>query len=187
MRSSNDAAQTPAPADHKARLVTVLQGEFACGSEPDLILSTVLGSCVCVCLHDPIMKLGGMNHFLLPEDQGSNIKDLIFGAHSMEMLINDLLRRGASRTSLEAKMFGGARMISGLSDIGARNANFARQFLSNEGFRILADDTGGARGRRLRYWPENGRVQMRYMIATHLDTTRPAKAAARASDDVELF
>ena len=170
--------------------LTVLQGEFAASSDPTCALNTVLGSCVSVCLHDPGMSIGGMNHFLLPDGDSSSVDDMIYGLHSMELLINNLLRNGARRQNLQAKLFGGASMISGLSNIGERNIQFAHQFLSDEGFPILAEDTGGRRGRRLRYWPASGRVQMRYMQvaeAAQIKETSPVKKPASTSSDVELW
>ena len=165
---------------------TVLQGEFATSSDPTCVLNTVLGSCVSVCLHDPDVRIGGMNHFLLPQGDAGSVDDMIYGLHSMELLINNLLRNGARRAHLQAKLFGGASMISGLSDIGERNVKFAHQFLDDEGFKILAEDTGGRRGRRLRFWPASGRVQMRYMqVAEAVEIQE--RVAAKPTSDVELF
>ncbi len=168
---------------------TVLQGEFAASTDPACALNTVLGSCVSVCLHDPDAQMGGMNHFLLPDGDASSVDGVIFGLHSMELLINGLLRNGAVRSKLQAKLFGGASMISGLSNIGERNVAFAHQFLKDEGFPIIAEDTGGRRGRRLRYWPASGRVQMRYMQVAEteeIQEVRPVKPV-KPSSDVELF
>ena len=168
---------------------TVLQGEFAASRDPTCVLNTVLGSCVSVCLHDPDMRIGGMNHFLLPDGDASSVDDMIYGLHSMELLINNLLKGGARRAHLQAKLFGGASMISGLSNIGDRNVDFAHQFLTDEGFSIVAEDTRGRRGRRLRFWPASGRVQMRYMQvaeAEQIQETIAPKPTSTASD-VELW
>ena len=168
---------------------TVLQGEFAASSDPTCSLNTVLGSCVSVCLFDADVRIGGMNHFLLPEGAASSVDDMIYGLHSMELLINNLLRNGARRSHLQAKLFGGASMISGLSNIGERNIQFAHQFLSDEGFDIAAEDTGGRRGRRLRFWPASGRVQMRYMQVAEAELIKEAAAPkpVTSASDVELW
>lgn len=141
------------------RTVAVVQGEFKISAEPQVVLSTVLGSCVAVCLYDPGVRVGGMNHFLLPSREGSNSNDIRYGAHAMELLINGLLKSGASRSRLEAKIFGGASMASRLQDIGTSNALFARGFLADESIPILSESLGGTLARRVRFWPESGRVQ----------------------------
>jgi len=168
---------------------TVIQGEFATSSDPNCSMNTVLGSCVSVCLYDPIARIGGMNHFLLPDGSGSSVDEMIYGLRSMELLINSLLRSGANRSDLKAKLFGGASMISGLSSIGRRNIEFAHKFLSDEGFEVLGEDLGGRRGRRLRFWPTTGRVQMRYMQAAEApEIIEPAPVAApKPNTDIELF
>jgi len=168
---------------------TVIQGEFATSSDPKCALNTVLGSCVSVCLFDPVSRIGGMNHFLLPDGSGSSMDEMIYGLHSMELLINSLLRSGAQRSQLKAKLFGGASMISGLSSIGRRNVEFAHRFLNDEGFEVLGEDTGGKRGRRLRFWPVTGRAQMRYMqVAETTEIVEPASVAPKSqSSDIELF
>jgi chemotaxis protein CheD len=145
---------------HPIRKIHVIQGECQVVTEPNVVLSTVLGSCVAACLRDPGAGVGGMNHFLLPGgDTSRNQESERYGAYLMELLINGLLKRGARRDRIEAKLFGGARMLQGLSDIGAQNAAFARQFLANEGIRILAENLGGTHGRRLEFFPVSGRAR----------------------------
>jgi chemotaxis protein CheD len=113
------------PQGRPASLV-ITQGEFAVGDSPDMVISTILGSCVAVCLRDPILRIGGMNHILLPNAAGGRIGAVSFGASDMERLMNALLKRGAMRSRLEAKVFGGAAVVSGLSDIGAEHRLRAR-------------------------------------------------------------
>lgn len=142
------------------RRIHVIQGEYQVVSEPNVVLSTVLGSCVAACLRDPEAGVGGMNHFLLPGGDTSGRQEADrYGAYLMELLINGLLKRGARRDRIEAKLFGGARMLQGLSDIGAQNSAFAREFLANEGIRILAENLGGTHGRRLEFFPVSGRAR----------------------------
>lgn len=146
-------------ADAGDRIETVLQGEFRVSADPNVILSTVLGSCVAVCLHDPHNRIGGMNHFLLPgRETGDGVK-IRFGAHAMELLINTLLKQGAARGNLVAKLFGGSAMSRNLADIGAANAAFACEFLSNEGIPVVSESLRGTSARRLKFWPVTGRAQ----------------------------
>jgi chemotaxis protein CheD len=143
------------------KTIHLIQGEYQVVDDPDRILATVLGSCVAACLRDPEAGVGGMNHFLLPGDAESSRAGEAerYGVHLMELLVNDLLKQGARRDRLEGKLFGGARMLEGLSDIGAKNAAFAKRFLMNEGIRIVAEALGGTRGRRVEYFPVSGRAR----------------------------
>jgi len=166
------------------RLRHIGQGEFATGDGSGAAIATILGSCVATCLFDRGAGLGGMNHFLLPEGGGSAIQPSSFGTHAMELLINALIKQGAIRSRLEAKVFGGARMIKGLSDIGARNAEFVRDFLRREGIACVAQSLGGTSARRVEFWPETGRARQR-MVAQTPVPEMPVKV--EASSDVELF
>ncbi len=141
--------------------IHIIQGEYRVIDDPDAVLATVLGSCVAACLRDAEAGVGGMNHFLLPGDLSGarNGEAERYGVHLMELLVNGLLKKGARRERLEGKLFGGARMMEGLSDIGAKNAEFAKHFLKNEGIRIVAENLGGTRGRRVEYSPVSGRAR----------------------------
>ena len=148
-------------------------------------MSTVLGSCVAACLFDPVRGVGGMNHFLLADGDGEEA--MRYGAYAMEVLINDLLKLGASRERLQAKLFGGAKMIERLNDIGADNARFARRFLATEGIPIVGESLGGRRARRIEFWPVGGRARQRE-VEQFVDTAaaRPAPRPV-IDDDIELF
>ena len=156
--------------------VYVAQGEYQTTDQEHVVLSTVLGSCVAACIWDPEAKLGGMNHFLLANSSESDkAKSLRFGVHAMEMLINDLLKKGARRSGLRAKLFGGANMASNLGDIGASNARFAKQFLATEDIPCVAESLGGTNARRVLFRPSLGHV--RQMIVESGDfVERPAPA-----------
>lgn len=154
-------------ADARQQKVNIVQGEFFVTDDPNVMVTTLLGSCVAACIRDPIARVGGINHFLLP---GSDLRmrDMEaerYGVHLMELLVNGLLQRGARRERLEAKLFGGARTIEGLSDIGARNAAFAEKFLHNEEINIVGGSLGGECGRRLQFWPVSGRARQAVMSA----------------------
>ncbi len=140
----------------------MIQGEQCVSEDPHDVLATLLGSCVAACLHDPVAGVGGMNHFLLPGDR-RRVRAERFGVHAMELLVNALLSQGASRSRLEAKLFGGANTIQGLSDIGTMNAAFAKRFLQREGIRITSECLGGTRGRRIQFWPVAGRARRIFM------------------------
>ncbi len=128
------------------------------------MLVTVLGSCVAACIRDPVAKVGGMNHFMLPESDsgiwGIASASMRFGNFAMEQLINDILFRGGRRQNLEIKVFGGASITAGGAQIGMRNADFVETYLREEGLRIIAADLRGMHARRIHYYPLNGLVRM---------------------------
>jgi chemotaxis protein CheD len=145
----------------------IIQGEFFVTDDPNVVLTTILGSCVAACIRDPAAQVGGMNHFLLPgSDSSSNRQEAERQTvHLMELLLNGLLKRGAQRQRLEAKLFGGARTMEGLADIGAMNANFAEGFLRLEGISVIGGSLRGARGRRIQFWPVSGRARQAFINA----------------------
>ena len=165
----------------------IVQGQFALSSHPDEVLTTILGSCVAVCMRDPVARVGGINHFLLPGEVGA--EGVRYGVNAMELLVNGLLQRGARRDRLEASTFGGARVVKGLSDIGAQNAAFAERFLRAEGITCTGGSTGGERARRIQFWPVSGRTRQMYLTqseSVRLDRPVPAPVAVDAGA-VELF
>lgn len=167
----------------------VMEGEFFVSNDPNLVLSTVLGSCVAACLRDPVARIGGMNHFLLPgdADRARSSDAERYGVHLMELLVNGLMSSGAQRERLEAKLFGGAKTIFKTSDVGAMNARFAEQFLKNEGIRILGGSLGGPQGRRIEFWPVTGRA--RQISMAEPPPLAPPKAVPKPlpDGDLELF
>jgi chemotaxis protein CheD len=176
--------------DHHKK-IHIIQGEYRVVADPNVVLSTVLGSCVAACLRDAEAGVGGMNHFLLPGESGeSHGGDAErYGVHLMELLVNGLLKKGARRQNLEGKLFGGARMLEGLSDIGAKNAQFAKRFFANEGIRLVAEDLGGVRGRRIEFYPVSGRARQILLSGGPPPVQAPARAPApRPSEGtLELF
>lgn len=170
--------------------IHVIQGEHHVATGPDTMLTTVLGSCVAACIRDPVAGVGGMNHFLLGEQTGPETDQEAqrYGAYAMELLINGLIAKGAKRNRLEAKLFGGARMFEGLSDVGASNAVFAKKFLANEGIPVTGESLGGTCARRIEFWPESGRVRQRLVVQQDLpDTVRQPRPRPAPAGDVELF
>lgn len=138
--------------DHRYRgwTVAVLAGEV-CVTAGDETLTTVLGSCVAVCVRDRATGVGGMNHMLLPEGHGRAL---------IQRLVDGVLALGARRDDLEFKLFGGGHVIGGLSDIGGDNVASVRAYLAGHGFAIAAADVGGHDARRLRYQPRTGRSML---------------------------
>ncbi len=161
--------------DEGEHRVNIIQGEFHVTADPKVVLTTLLGSCVAACIRDPEAGVGGMNHFLLPgQHAGSDQHESeSYGVHLMELLVNGLLKRGARRDRLEAKLFGGARTMEGLSDIGARNMHFAEHFLKYEGINYIGGSLGGDGGRRLQYWPVNGRARQSIFASEKLIPQAP--------------
>jgi chemotaxis protein CheD len=150
----------------------ILPGEYYVTRE-DEVIDTVLGSCVAACIRNPRLSIGGMNHFMLPRPSGTGNdaweqvagRATRYGTASMEQLINSVLRAGGTRQDLEVKIFGGGRVIAKLSDIGARNIEFVREFLRHEGLQVAAEDSGDICSRHVQYFPRSGRVRVRHLSA----------------------
>lgn len=176
--------------------VKVLPGEFFVAAE-DVVLTTLLGSCVSACIWDPSARVGGMNHFLLPDSGGSDplSESGRYGAFAMEQLINELLKRGARKAALEAKVFGGGHVMEHFTtiDVGTRNAEFVLKFLRTEGIRVVSQDLLDVHPRRVAFFPVSGRA-----LSKRLAKVDPALiaeerqysaqiATARFGGEVELF
>ena len=144
----------------------ILPGEVYVSLHGEMI-ATVLGSCVAACVRDVKKGIGGMNHFMLPEPSehstqwGSDNLATRYGNWAMEALINEILKRGATRANLEIKLFGGGQIIEHMTDIGMRNIQFVREFVNAEGLAIAASDLGGQRPRKVLYFPDTGAVKVK--------------------------
>ena len=179
----------------QATIITVAPGEHEITSAKDEIVATVLGSCISVCMRDPQAGVGGMNHFLLPgsaEAMASGGDATRYGVHLMELLINGLLKQGARRDRLEAKIFGGAKTIARFSNVGEQNAAFAMQFLRDEGIRVVGSSTGGEFGRKLEFWPISGRARQYPLTGAETQRTvaaeqKPAAAPRPVESSIEFF
>lgn len=131
----------------------------------DMLIVTVLGSCVSACIRDSKTGIGGMNHFMLP-DGGSGDRDspvsesMRYGTYAMEVLINQLLKNGARRENLEAKIFGGGNVLRSFTttNVGDRNAAFVKKFLKEEGIRVTGEDLLDIYPRKVYYFPKTGKV-----------------------------
>jgi chemotaxis protein CheD len=152
----------------------ILPGEYYYTGH-DMLIVTVLGSCVSACIRDRVSGLGGMNHFMLPDGGDSNSPvsaSMRYGTYAMEVLINDLLKAGARRENLEAKVFGGGAVLKGFTalNVGERNAAFVTDFLKTEKMRVVAQDLNDIYPRKVYFFPRTGKVLVKKLMQTHNDT-----------------
>ena len=179
--------------------VKILPGEYYVTGR-DMVLVTVLGSCVAACIRDKLTGIGGMNHFMLPEsnNDGGNPVGLAgrYGTYAMELMINQLLKNGARRANLEAKVFGGGNVLRGftVANVGQRNSDFVLNYLKTENIALLAQDLMDIYPRKVYYFPATGRTLVKQLRSVHNDTIVRREqqyiARIRSSDvqgDVELF
>jgi chemotaxis protein CheD len=145
-------------------LVKILPGEFYLTRSP-IVISTVLGSCVSACLIDRGAGIGGMNHFMLPNnwhDDSLISPYMRYGINAMETLINELIKMGARKEQLEAKIFGGGAVLRNVKEsVGLRNTEFVKKYLSEEKIPISAEDMNGTLARKIAFFPATGRVLVR--------------------------
>ena len=155
--------------------VKILPGEYFV-TQRDLVIVTVLGSCVSVCLRDHVSGIGGMNHFMLPGNNDGGISPISasarYGVYAMELLINHLLKLGARRNCFEAKVFGGGSVLRGMTanNIGDRNVEFVRDYLHTEHIQVVAEDLLDIYPRKVYYFPATGRVMVKKLRNLHNTT-----------------
>jgi len=176
----------------------ILPGEYYFTCE-DMMITTVLGSCVSACIRDRLSGIGGMNHFMLPDggsDPDSPISSSMrYGTYAMEILINEVLKAGAKRENLEAKVFGGGAVLRGFNaiNVGERNAKFVRDYLRVENIRITAEDLNDIWPRKVNYFPRTGKVMVKKLKNTDaaLESKERAYAGKLAQKpvggDIDLF
>lgn len=179
--------------------VKLLPGEYYV-TDKDLLLVTVLGSCVAACIRDSYSGIGGMNHFMLPDgggDAGSPLNaSARYGTYAMEILINQLLKLGARRGNLEAKVFGGGNVLDGLTvaNVGQRNADFVLKFLQTEKIKVVAQDLVDIFPRKVYFFPKSSKVMVKKLRNIHNTTISQREKDYRqrlytvdSGGDVELF
>lgn len=173
--------------------VQLTLGDTYVTSNPEEVLTTILGSCIAACIRDPASGVGGMNHFLLPFSEGHDREARCYGINAMELLINEILKHGGDRRRLEAKIFGGGNVVAALSSVGTRNAAFAKQFLADEGISVVGGDVGGTIARRIQYIPVTGKAfqaavrdRSANLFEDELSAFRSAPVKP-AAEDVEFF
>jgi chemotaxis protein CheD len=181
MPSFHDAVNTYWDPRFKRHTIKLLPGEYHTTKGAELLV-TVLGSCISACIRDTKSGIGGMNHFLLPVQKNNTRKDesswaksydsseTRYGDLAMEMLINDIIKRGGDRKYFEAKIFGGAQMFESTMRVGDRNIEFVSKYLDFESIPISSNDTGGRQGRKLYYIPQTGEVFLKRIISVHNNT-----------------
>lgn len=178
-------------------IVNIVVGGCAVSDDDALVIATTLGSCIAACIYDPESRMGGMNHFLLPDSRDDKLSaSTRYGSAAMEQLINRLLAHSCRRERLRAKVFGGANVGGALrgSTIGRRNAEFVMDYLATEGIPTISWDIGGGAARAVRFFPATGRSQRRLIGGEqvneimreetgYLDTLK----RSRIEGDIELF
>jgi chemotaxis receptor (MCP) glutamine deamidase CheD len=177
---------------------SIIVGDVFASDRP-AIVTTVLGSCIAACMYDPVTRIGGMNHFMLPQ-ANRETTSASFGIHAMELLINKIMRLGGDRRRLQAKVFGGANVLAlqgAELQIGQRNAAFVRQFLEDEGIVLAAQRVGGNQGVKLCFYTASARALVKPLPNRLLDETlrqevqylrqTKTKATATPCDAVTLF
>ncbi len=191
------------PVQH-IEVVRILAGEYY-ATHCDEMITTVLGSCISACVRDKVTRIGGMNHFMLPterraENNGAGSAhglsaDAAYGSYAMERLINCILKYGGRRENLEIKIFGGGRIMNGMSDIGGQNIQFVRDYLRTEGLTVSAEDVGDTFPRRMAYFPATGKVLVKKLRNVRNETIvqqesaylREIRQTATQGGEVELF
>ena len=173
--------------------VKVLPGEFFVHDE-DMLIMTTLGSCIAACLWDRERRIGGMNHFMLPDGAGDSGR---YGSYAMELLINELIKRGASRLTMEAKVFGGGAVISGMNSInvGERNTAFVLDYLRTERISVVSKDVLDIYPRKVCFLPGSGKAMVKRLAPTQVEAlvaqdsaaARNAVPAATGGGSVDLF
>jgi len=176
-------------------VIKILPAEYFVTDQP-VGLMTVLGSCVAACLRDPLLGVGGINHFMLPDGDSSDDSPARYGLHAMELLINELIKAGARRERFEAKVFGGGNVLKGFTamPVGTRNGQFISSFLRDEKIHVVAKDLGGIHPRKICYFPTTGKAMVKLLPHAHDDAVAAEESAykerlrqAPIAGSVELF
>lgn len=159
-------------------MVKILPGEYYV-THSDEIIATVLGSCISVCICDKKIGIGGMNHFMLPENKKGDEDDwkynqadkaARYGLDAMEHLVNDILKNGGRKKHFEVKVTGGGRIMAKMNDIGRKNIDFIQEYLRTEGYNIVNEDVGDIYPRKVRYYPRSGKLQVMKLRSLHNET-----------------
>jgi len=180
-------------AHFKNAAVKILPGEYFVDNE-DILIMTTLGSCIAACLWDRHAQIGGMNHFMLPEGSGDSGR---YGSFAMEMLINELMKRGANKSRMEAKIFGGGAVIAGMStiNVGERNTNFVIDYLKVERIPIVSKDVMDVYPRKVCFLPHSGKAMVKRLAPTNTDAlvqqdrtaAQKAQPVASTGGSIDLF
>jgi chemotaxis protein CheD len=171
--------------DHhfKHDAVKVLPGEYFVTGD-DLVVMTVLGSCIAACIWDPRVRVGGMNHFMLPD--GGNDSSGRYGSYAMELLINEMIKLGARRETMQAKVFGGGQVMHTFTtmNVGERNTAFVLDYLQTERIAVVSKDVLDIYPRKVCYFPATGKAMVKRLAHSHPETI---EVKATAGGSVDLF
>jgi chemotaxis protein CheD len=196
-------ARTPKPGEasfffhdphFRADAVKVLPGEYYVSAD-DLVVMTVLGSCIAACIWDPRVRVGGMNHFMLPE--GGSDSGGRYGSYAMELLINELMKQGARRETMQAKVFGGGAVMSSFTtmNVGERNTKFVLDYLQTERIAVVSKDVLDVHPRKVCFFPATGKAMVKRLASSNTDAleTQERKGSAAtvvtstAGGSIDLF
>ncbi len=149
----------------KCDAVKILPCEYFVHHE-DILIMTTLGSCIAACLWDREAKVGGMNHFMLPDGAAGSGR---YGSYAMEVLINAMMKQGATRATMEAKVFGGGQVIDGMTsmNIGERNTAFVVDYLKTERIPIMSKDVLGPHPRKVCFLPASGKAMVKRLASSN--------------------
>jgi len=183
---------------HDTAAAKILPGEYYVTTNDEFVV-TVLGSCVSACVRDKIFGIGGMNHFMLPQDSSSNVhaNDITasarYGNVAMEHLINSILSNGGQRKNLEVKIFGGGKILANMTDIGDRNISFIKDYIITESLTVLAEDLGDIFPRKVMYHPLSGKAKIKKLRSMHNTTIVERESSYMSTlkkpieGDIDLF
>lgn len=196
-------ARTPKPGEasfffhdphFRADAVKVLPGEYYVSAD-DLVIMTVLGSCIAACIWDPRVRVGGMNHFMLPE--GGSDSGGRYGSYAMELLINELMKQGARRETMQAKVFGGGAVMSSFTtmNVGERNTKFVLDYLQTERIAVVSKDVLDVHPRKVCFFPATGKAMVKRLASSNAESleTQERKGSAAtvakstAGGSIDLF
>ncbi|CAN5273411.1 chemoreceptor glutamine deamidase CheD [soil metagenome] len=163
-------------AHFKNDAVKILPGEYFVYDE-DILIMTTLGSCIAACLWDRQAKIGGMNHFMLPEGESGSGR---YGSYAMELLINEMMKRGATRSTMEAKVFGGGQVIAGMNsmNVGERNTAFVIDYLKTERIPIMSKDVLDIYPRKVCFLPASGKAMVKRLASSNPEALAAQDRAA---------
>jgi chemotaxis protein CheD len=158
--------------------VKVLPGEYFVFDE-DILIMTTLGSCIAACLWDREKRIGGMNHFLLPEGSGGADSGR-YGDFAMDQLIGEMVKRGANRSTMEAKVFGGGAVISGMNtiNVGERNTTFVLDYLRTERITVVSKDVMDIYPRKVCFLPASGKAMVKRLASANTEALAAQERAA---------
>lgn len=166
--------------------VKVLPGEYFVANE-NLVITTVLGSCIAACIWDSRMRVGGINHFMLPDGDSMDVSGR-YGSYAMELLINEMLKHGARRETMQAKIFGGAQVMHGFTtmNVGERNTAFVVSYLQTERIPVVSEDVLDIYPRKVCFFPVTGKAMVKRLAHAHPEALVAQERGGNAQTVVQV-